>query len=317
MGFDARLQRYFPAVLLAVIALIAYFQASAIGGMVGTILGNTTAAPRPPSPPAAGAPTLPQRSGNPILARNPFDSETGPLDGSEPYEGPDEGEGDSAADAPPLLGDVPTCGFGRVVVITTNEDPEWAFAFIEDGAGKRSLRHVGDPVEGHTLEALGWDRVWLVQGNTRCQLKLGDKAKVASRPPKTEPEDASGRRRNDQLAPELASKIRKVSDTEFEIERSVVDEILEQQAQLMRRTRLKPIKDGDKVVGLQVSRIRPGTLFDVLGLKDGDQLQSINGFDLSNPQKALEAYGRLRQADSLSLKIVRGGSPVTVEYRIQ
>src|SRR5262245_53732707 len=123
MGFDARLQRWFPALICAVIALVAYFQASAIGGMVGSVLGNTTSAPRPATTPAAGAPTTPQRSGNPILARNPFDSETGPLDGSEPAYDGEDGEGAAPVIGEPPTDDVPTCGFGRVVVITTNEDP--------------------------------------------------------------------------------------------------------------------------------------------------------------------------------------------------
>jgi general secretion pathway protein C len=312
MGFDARLKRLFPFVLCGLIALVAYFQASAVGDLVGSVLGETAPAPRSKTVAPAGAPDE-KRSGQPILDRNPFDSQTGSLTGADEEEPEEEGDEEPA----PALGDVPPCTFGRVVVITTNSDPAWSFAFIEDAGGKRTLRHVGDAVDGHTLEALAWDRVYLLQGDRRCQMRLGEKIAKGSSKPKPAEEERPARGRNDRLPDELAAKIRKVSETEFEVERSVVDEILEQQTQLMRRTRMKPVKEGDKVVGLEVSRVRPGTLLDVLGLEDGDQMQSINGFDLSNPQKALEAYGRLRQADSLSLKIVRGGAPVTIEYRIR
>jgi hypothetical protein len=37
--------------------------------------------------------------------------------------------------------------------------------------------------------------------------------------------------------------------------------------------------------------IRPDTLLGTLGLENGDRLQTINGFDMASPEKALEAYG--------------------------
>jgi general secretion pathway protein C len=119
------------------------------------------------------------------------------------------------------------------------------------------------------------------------------------------------------VPPEIANKISRVSATEFNIERSAVDQILEKQSSLFRRVKLRPVKEGDKVTGLRVSRIRRGSLFETLGMKNGDELRTINGFDLTNPQRALEAYGRLRTAKKLKLSVNRNGSPVTIEFNIQ
>ena len=66
-----------------------------------------------------------------------------------------------------------------------------------------------------------------------------------------------------------------------------------------------------------MSRISAGTLLHELGIRNGDVIQSVNGFDLTNPQKALEAYGRLRTANGLSLQIERRGKPTTIEYQFQ
>jgi general secretion pathway protein C len=38
---------------------------------------------------------------------------------------------------------------------------------------------------------------------------------------------------------------------------------------------------------------------------------------MSDPQKALEAYGRLRTANNLKVKVNRGGSPTTIDFNIQ
>jgi general secretion pathway protein C len=278
----------------------------------------------PPAKPATKAMPIVKvdpKSGRPILKRNPFDSVTGPLDGVSqpiPTPGDDEDEEDDVEGDPDT--EDPSCGFGSVSIIMTAEDPDWSFASITDDSGTAKLRRIGDPVGEYTIEAMAWDRIWLTKDSSRCQMKVRDEQAPKKTARKPSPRTRRTRRRRrgaPKLPDELASKITKVSDTEYNIERSVVDDILEKQAELMRYTRLKPVKDGDKVVGLRMSRIRSGTLLDVLGLKNGDQVQSINGFDLTDPQKALEAYGRLRTADRLTLKVVRGGNPSTIDYNIQ
>jgi general secretion pathway protein C len=46
-------------------------------------------------------------------------------------------------------------------------------------------------------------------------------------------------------------------------------------------------------------------------------LRTINGYDMSSPDSALEAYARLRTADHLTLSIVRRGQPTTIDYNIR
>jgi general secretion pathway protein C len=85
----------------------------------------------------------------------------------------------------------------------------------------------------------------------------------------------------------------------------------------MRSARIVPEKEGDKVVGIRMFGIRKGTLLNVLGFQNSDRLVSINDFDISDPQKALEAYGRLRQVDHLKVSLVRNGAPTTIDFNIQ
>lgn len=318
MNVDRVIKRFFPAIICGLIAIAAYFQASGVGELVASSISDADA---PKAPIVTGSPALrstPRKDAKPILARNPFDSVTGPLDGvTKPVVAQEEEEDEEDVEGDPSAED-PACGFGGVSIIMTAEDPAWSFASITDKGGQAKLRRIGDPVDDYKIEAMGWDRVWLSKSSSRCQMKVREEgAPAAKKPTPAKPAPRRRRRGAPQLPDELANKITKVSDTEFNIERSVVNDILEKQAELMRYTRLKPVKDGDKVVGLRMSRIRGGTLLDTLGLKNGDQVQSINGFDLTDPQKALEAYGRLRTADRLTLKVVRGGSPTTIDYNIQ
>ena len=63
--------------------------------------------------------------------------------------------------------------------------------------------------------------------------------------------------------------------------------------------------------------IRDDSLLGVLGMKNGDRLQTINGFDMSSPEKALEAYARLRTADKLTVQVNRGGKNMNLDYNIK
>jgi general secretion pathway protein C len=63
--------------------------------------------------------------------------------------------------------------------------------------------------------------------------------------------------------------------------------------------------------------VRPDTLLGVLGFQNGDRLETINGFNMSSPEKALEAYARLRTAKGLNVKINRRGKPMSLDYHIK
>lgn len=322
MGFDAILKRYFPAIICALIAIAAYFQASGMGQLVASSVSETaapTAAPAAPlSAPASVANQDHATSAAPILSRNPFDSVTGPLDG-KPVELPSQP--DVAVNQEDPYSD-PACDNTKVLLIMQSEDPDWSFAAFSGSDGKTVMRRQGQEFNGRTVHYVGWDRVWMTSGSARCQATMRDKVAVgaAPKPAATEaPADTSAtkRRSSRKVSPEMAAKIHKVSETEFNVERSVVDQILENQAELMRSARIVPEKEGDKVVGIRLFGVRPDSLLGTLGLENGDRLSSINGFEVSDPQRALEAYARLRTADRLSVSINRKGKPMTIDFNIK
>jgi len=315
MSVDRQLKRLFPLVVCALVAVAAYFQASGIGQLVAATIGST-----PPVKPAVvsfAAPKAAPKSAKPILARNAFDSETGPLDGSAlPVPTASPTAKDDTAEPSEQSEDAPKCDFGSVVMISASDDPDWSFAAIRDQQGRTQLRRKGDQVSGHELRSMSYNRVWLDNSGKECQMKLGDKAAVAAAKPKPK-RRRRRRRRSRGISPKMAAKIHKIGPTEFNVERSVVDEILQNQAQLMRSARIVPEKKGDKVVGIRLFGIRDGSLLHHLGIRSGDRLEAINGFEMTDPQKALEAYGRLRTASNLKVRVNRKGRPTVIEFNIQ
>jgi general secretion pathway protein C len=320
MGFDAILKRYFWVVVAVLLAFAAYFQASGVGQLVAGAVALDASS----MPVSAPAPKMPTTTSNQdhtttagsIIGRNPFDSVTGPLDGANV---------DLTVPPPPVPdnqnpNDDPICGVGRVLLITASEDPAWSFAAIAGSDGKTILRRQGDEVSGHTIFYIGWDRLWMMNAGSRCQMVVGGKAPAkgaAPAPAGSAAPESTGRGRGKKVPPEIASKIHKISENEFSVERSVVDSILENQAELMRSARIVPEKEGDKIVGIRLFGIRPDSLLGTLGLENGDRLQTINGFDMASPEKALEAYSRLRTADHLTVSINRRGKAQNIDFNIK
>lgn len=99
--------------------------------------------------------------------------------------------------------------------------------------------------------------------------------------------------------------------------RQELDRALEDQAMLMRSARVVPVTGVDgRVAGVRLYGANAGSYLARLGLESGDLLQTVNGYDVTSPEKSLEAYARLRSSDELRVGIVRRGIPMTLVYRI-
>lgn len=325
MGFDALAKRYSVLVVCLMLGVAAYFQASGLAKLVGAVLAPATMIPPSRGGPLAmvPAPEVRDRSATAILERNPFDSVTGPLTGRELGPLP---EGSEKPGADPYRD--PPCEVARVVLIVTSpKDPQWSFAAITGPDGKTGLKRGGDDFYGGKVDFVGdkrpdprpegeerglWERVWLTSpSGARCQLQLGAKTPVKMAPgPGGAPPPGSGLPRDEM------SKIRRIGEHEFEVDRSTVEALIANPADLM-KTRVVPEKEGDRVVGLKLFGIRPNSLLGALGLENGDRLSSINGFEMNDPQKMLEAYSKLLRADHLTASVVRNGKPMNLDFSIK
>lgn len=109
--------------------------------------------------------------------------------------------------------------------------------------------------------------------------------------------------------------IRQVNGTTFLITRDARDAFLEDQSTLMRTVRIVPHVENGAVQGLKLYGIRRASAVGMLGLQNGDLVRTISGYDVSSPERALEAYARLRHAPTLEVQVERRGQPVTLTYR--
>ena len=125
------------------------------------------------------------------------------------------------------------------------------------------------------------------------------------------------RGQGDEMSEMLDAGIKKVSDNSYEIDRALVDKMLSNPMSVARGARIVPsVKDG-KPNGFKLYAIRPSSVYSKIGLRNGDTISAINGFDLTTPDKALEVYTKVREASNLSVSVIRRGKPETMNYNIR
>jgi general secretion pathway protein C len=110
---------------------------------------------------------------------------------------------------------------------------------------------------------------------------------------------------------------RQTSEGTFMLDQSAVEKSLSNPQQILGDARLLPNIIEGKQEGYVIREIRPGGIYQSLGLKSGDVLLRINEYNISNPEAALQAFTALRGLDRVELDIVRGGSRMTLTYQIR
>ncbi|MBS2011284.1 MAG: general secretion pathway protein GspC [Deltaproteobacteria bacterium] len=310
----ARTGKLLAAALVPIaIACAAGFAAEGIASLVGATLteGTPAVAARLAPTPALSAPVRP--TADAVLDRNPFDHATGSLRPKA-----------AVAAASDLLGEIPPCQGVRPVVIVATGEPDASFAAFEV-EGKRVLRRRNGEVAGMRVAYIGHDRVWLeTPTGGYCRASLFSQSSQSSQGAKSadDAREAGARVIQQPGTPsafekEIAGKIVRRSETEFEIDRATVDRILEAQTELM-KARVLPEKEGDKVIGVRVLAVKPGSTLALIGIQSNDRLETINGFSIGTPEEALLAYSRLRAgADHLVVHLTRNGRPMNIDYSIR
>ncbi|MCS6901649.1 MAG: type II secretion system protein GspC, partial [Myxococcales bacterium] len=330
-AFDAILKRYFPVVILALVAVAAYFQASGITQIVGTALavddkGLLAGGPAPLKVGVAASSSYHQTSAAKIIERNPLDSVVGNL--NPPLTASATTAEEAAPPPLPATGDpygAPACeGNHKIVTTAVSSDAAWSFALLFDGSTTKMVRQ-GSDYGDKKVWFIRWDRVWLIGANTFCQIEMfpmatpDGSAKSGTPAAKSAPTAAPPPPPGAPAAvPEdIKKSIQKVSATEYNVDRSAIDKILENQQLLMRSARIVPETENGKTVGIRLFGVRPDSLLGLIGIENGDRLERINGFDVASPEKALEAYARLRSADRLTVQVNRRGQPTTLDFHIK
>jgi len=78
-----------------------------------------------------------------------------------------------------------------------------------------------------------------------------------------------------------------------------------------------PQVQNGQTVGFRLLEMKRGSLLEKIGLQVGDVLVEINQVVLDSPEKALQVFQQVREANNITLGLIRDGNRETFEYNFE
>ena len=280
------------ALNLVLLAMIAYFAARITASSVAARLERPPAAPitRTAALPAV-APAQPESAYAVIYERDAFNAVKGAPAGR------------ASSDAAKRT-DLNIKLWGTALAA----DPTQSFAIIEDLAARRqALYRVGDDIlDAATLAKVEWDRVVLERNGDEEVLELAS----ARGPATTTTTGAAG-------AAIAGERIRKTADDKFVIDRRELEKTVANLNEVFTQARAVPYFEEGKTVGFRVFAIKPGSVFEKIGLQNGDIINRVNGVELTDPTKAISLFTELQNEGHIAVDLQRNKTTKGFSYEIR
>ena len=188
--------------------------------------------------------------------------------------------------------------------IVSGED---SLALLQIGA-EVNIYHLGETLApGVVIEEIARKMVVLMDRGVKRELLLKE-ARGGSQT--TRPARTSSRVESRQGIVEL-------DENRWQISKSLVENARENLNSLLQTARVVPELENGNTIGFRLVEMKKGSLLDQIGLRVGDLLVEINQVELNSPEKALQIFQQVREANNITVGLIRNGLPQTFEYSLE
>lgn len=188
-----------------------------------------------------------------------------------------------------------------------------SFAVFENTAsGEQNVFAVGEKVfDGPRLVAVDPAGAEVLLRGRKHRYEIEDAAAHEAAPPKSGKPDKAAR------ATGQASGVRKTGESEYLVDRREVEQAVANLNEVITQARAVPVLEGGKSAGFKLFAIRPGSIFEKIGLVNGDVVQRINDTALTDPSKAVGLLEEIQSMGQVRVNFVRSGKLHSNTYTIR
>ncbi len=206
-------------------------------------------------------------------------------------------QAEAAPQAPPLSSLVELRG-------TVAGEGKYGFAvFSEKGKPKQVLVKVGGQIAGAQLLRVLRDQVVFryldkeetLKRSTAPQSSLAGSSSAPA-PPSSGPPSGPG---------------------PYTISRSEIGTSMKDMGQMLSQAQIRPYFAGGVQEGFMVSQIRPGSIFQRLGLRDGDIIQGFDSRKVQSADDFMALHNAFQSATNMNLSIKRAGKVENLQYQFR
>ncbi len=171
---------------------------------------------------------------------------------------------------------------------------------MKSNVKKTSIVGIGEVFQGYTLKSLTRDSAVFVKNskNYILALKKMKKSKYIKPVKKS--------RSNKKLIPGIPNIVSKKDITYYS----------KNPKQIWKDISISEVKDGKKIKGFKVNRIKRGSRFANLGIKQGDLIIKANNVRLESYRDAMNIYKNISKLDAIEIVVLRNNQEVELVYEI-
>jgi general secretion pathway protein C len=271
--------RLYTFALIALLTLSAYLLADTVDAMIGRSLDASAKVVRPANEERAGIEPRKELSDySSILERGLFGEGKGPS-GSPVQE-----------------------SYSAFTLIGTIEGESFAGAVLADATNQQAFYRLGQKLaDGAQLVSVKRDKVTLKRPDgSNIEIQIVDDTKIVN------------------IAKAVpGSGVRKVGEGRFMVDQREIASSTENLSQVLTQARALPYMEAGKTVGFRISEIVPGSIYDKIGLANGDVIQRVNSEDVSDPGKFFQLYQGLKDEKRISIDLLRNGQRQSLNYDVR
>ena len=189
--------------------------------------------------------------------------------------------------------------------VLAQRETDRKLALIARGDKEEKVYRMGDRIQGGEIIRIQSRRVILRRNGVTESLKL--EVKELGRSVAASGSQAGGG----------GGGIRQTGKHRREVSKSTLQKKLQNLPKLLQQAKAVPHKRNSEAVGFRVVNIQSGSVFQDLGIEEGDVIRSVNGKPVRDPKQALQAYQDLKSADKFRVDLLREGQQLTLQYAVQ
>jgi general secretion pathway protein C len=198
----------------------------------------------------------------------------------------------------------------RLVGTVVSSIEKYSLAVLVDNSTNTTgVYSIGDQIQDAVITSIERKRMYYKRGKRIEYLDLEETAK--DRISSFNPAPAAP------PPPSSDEGVKKIAENKYVVSQSELEKTLTNLNDVAMQARIVPNFEDGKANGFKIFNIKANSIYEKIGLKNGDVIQKINGFEINSPDKAFEVYQKLKDARAINIEIKRGGSNMTLDYTIR
>ena len=117
--------------------------------------------------------------------------------------------------------------------------------------------------------------------------------------------------------PQPSNIVASTPGNEGVIGREVIENLLMNPFDEMKRFRIRPKFNGNEPVGIEVQWIQNDSVLTKLGVQKGDVMKSVNGIPMKNMGDITNAINSLMNGTRFDVEVLRGDAPINLVYAVR